>query len=421
MSRRFTSRGVRVPMLIAAAIGSLLGGSVAVAAEPLLEKIDLFEAGRDGYALYRIPGVVVTRNGTVLAYCEARRTGKSDWDTIDILLRRSSDGGKTWSPREQIADVPGPKPKNPVALAQKLANPDDVTYNNPVAFADSDGSVHFLFCLDYARCFAMHSDDDGQTWSRPVEITSTFERYRPEYDWKVLATGPGHGIQLRSGRLIVPVWLSTGTGGHAHRPSVTSVIYSDDHGKRWNRGQIAVANTAEWIFPNETVAVELADGRVMLNVRSESKSHRRLVTISPDGATEWSQPRFDEALLEPICMASILRISAQPASDKNRILFANPHNLQRADGKAETGKSRDRKNLSLKLSYDEGQTWPIDKSLEPGYSAYSDLSLLPDGTMLCFYERGRKSDAAQKKPTSYAGLTIARFNLEWLTDNKDAF
>ena len=387
-------------------------------AESLLEKINLFETGKDDYALYRIPGLVVTTKGTVLAYCEARRTGKSDWDTIDLMLRRSTDGGKTWSPRVKIADVPGPKTKNPVALAQMLAKSDDVTYNNPVAFANRDGSVQFLFCLEYCRCFSMHSDDDGVTWTKPVEITATFDKFKPEYDWKVLATGPGHGIQMKNGRLVVPVWLSTGTGGHAHRPSVTTTIFSDDNGKSWQRGEIAVPNTGEWINPNETVVVQLADSRVMLNVRSESKAHRRLVTISPDGATNWSKPRFDDALLEPICMASIIRLSEKPDSDKNRIVFANPHNLVRADGKEEAGKSRDRKNVSIKLSEDEAQTWRYDKVLESGNSAYSDLAVLPDGTMLCFYERGRQSKE-NKKPTSYSYLTLARFNLEWLSDGKD--
>src|SRR5688572_27345535 len=105
----------------------------ACCADPLLEKTELFEAGKDGYALYRIPGIVVTTKGTALAYCEARRTGKSDWDTIDLFLRRSTDAGKTWGPRQKFPEVPGPKTKNPVALAQNLANPDDVTYNNPVA------------------------------------------------------------------------------------------------------------------------------------------------------------------------------------------------------------------------------------------------------------------------------------------------
>ena len=202
---------------------------------------------------------------------------------------------------------------------------------------------------------------------------------------------------------------------------MTSTIYSDDNGQTWQRGEIAVPNTDEWIFPNETVVVELVDGRVMLNVRSESKANRRLVTISPDGAAGWSTPRFDDALLEPICMASIIRFSEKPTSDKNRIVFANPHNLARADGKEAAGKGRDRKNLAIKLSDDEGQSWPINKVLEPGMSAYSDLAVLPDGTLLCFYERGRESDAEQKKPTSYAFLTLARFNLEWLTDGKETW
>ena len=394
-------------------------GTTAQAAEPLLEQIPMFESGTEEYAIYRIPGLIVTAKGTVLAYCEARRTGKSDWDTIDIMLRRSTDGGKTFSPRQRIADVPGPHIKNPVALAQKLAEPTDVTYNNAVGFADRDGAVLFLFCREYSRCFYVRSDDDGQTFSKPVEITGTFEKFRSEYDWKVLATGPAHGIQLRTGRLVVPIWLSTGTGGHAHRPSVTSTVYSDDHGRTWKAGDAAVPNTDEWINPNETVIVELADGRVMLNVRSESLKHRRLVTVSPDGATEWSKPKFDDALLEPICMASIVRFSAQPTGDKNRIVFANPHNLSRIDGKEGEGKSRDRKNISIKVSYDEGQTWEVNKVLEPSYSAYSDLAVLPDGTILCLYETGRHSDKEKNKSTSYAGLTLARFNMEWVTDGRD--
>jgi len=396
----------------------LVSGSFAVGAQPLLEKIDLFEAGKDDYALYRIPGIVVTAKGTALAYCEARKSGGSDWGTIDIMFRRSTDGGKTWQPRMKIADVPGPKEKNPVAIAKKVGKATDVTYNNPVAFADRDGLVHMLFCLEYMRCFYIRSDDDGVNWSAPVEITKTFEAFRPQYDWKAMAAGPAHGIQLRSGRLVVPVWISTGTGGNAHRPSVTAIIYSDDHGKSWKAGEIAVPDTEEWIFPNETVIVQLTDGRVMLNVRSESLAHRRLVTTSPDGATQWSKPRFDEALVEPICMGSIVRVSGGERSGKTRIAFANPNNLDREDGKAAVGKSRDRKNLTIKLSYDEGQTWPVSKALEPGWSGYSDLAVLPDGTMLCFYERGSRDN---KSGTNTAALTVARLNLEWLTGGKDSF
>jgi sialidase-1 len=264
-----------------------------------------------------------------------------------------------------------------------------------------------LFCLEYMRCFYQRSMDDGLTWSAPTEITRTFEDFKKHYAWTVLATGPNHSIQLRTGRLIVPVWLSTGTGGNAHRPSVTATIYSDDGGKTWKAGDIAVPCTDEWINPNETVAIELADGRVMLSVRSESKAHRRLVTIGPDGATRWSTPRFDDALLEPICMAGIVRYRH---GDTALILFSNPHNLAREKGKAEPGKGRDRKNLTVKLSRDEGQSWPTSKAIEPGASMYSDLAVSQAGTILCFYGRGAKPGFAGN------ALTLARFNLAWLTE-----
>ena len=390
----------------------LLGSASLTAAEPFIEKIDLFKAGEGGYKLYHIPGILVTAKGSILAWAEARKKG-GDWDQIDILLRRSTDDGKTWSDPASIAKVSGPKEKNPFSLGLKSVDPNDVTYNNPVLIADKDGTVHMLFCLEYMRCYYQRSTDDGLTWSEPTEITAAFEPFRKHYAWKVLATGPDHGIQLRNGRLIVPVWLSTGTGGNAHRPSVTATIYSDDQGKTWHASEIAVPCTEEWINPNETTAIELADGSVMLNVRSESKAHRRLITTSKDGATGWSTPRFDEALLEPICMGSLVRLSKKPESDKNRILFSNPHNLTRADGKEKPGKNYDRRNVSVKLSYDEGQTWPVNKSIEPSWSAYSDIGVSQAGTILCFYGRGEKS--------SFAGdrLTLARFNLEWLTDGKD--
>jgi sialidase-1 len=385
------------------------------AAPPWITKADLFEAGAGGYKLYRIPGMVATANGVILAYCEARKYTGRDWDTIDVLLRRSADGGKTWEAARKIAEVPGPKSRNGVALAFHLGRPNDVMYNSPLAIADrTPGVVHFLFCLNDARCFYMRSDDDGATFGVPAEITGAFDKFRPEYDWHVLATGPGHGIELKNGRLLVPIWLSTGQSGH--KPSVTATVFSDDQGKTWQRGDIAIPNSPEWINPNEAVAVQLADGRVMLNARSESTPNRRLVTLSADGATGWSKPRFDDALPDPICMASLVRLSAQPESDKNRLVFANPDNLTRADGKEKPGGSRDRKNLCLKLSYDEGKTWPRHKSLEPGASAYSDLAVLPNGTLLCFYERITSDEPGHKTNV----LTIAHFNLEWLTGGADS-
>jgi Neuraminidase (sialidase) len=375
--------------------------AVAFAGEPFLEKADLFEANAGGYAHYRIPGLVVTAKGTLLAYCEARKSTKGDWGTIDILMRRSTDGGRSWATPRKIVTPPRDVAKNPVALAQHLAQPGEVTLNNPAAIAQSQtGAVHFLYCVEYARCFYQRSDDDGQSFTEPVEITSTFDRFRPEYPWKVLATGPGHGIRLTSGRLLVPIWLSTGTGGHAHRPSAVSVIYSDDHGKTWHRGQI-VASHPNPSNPSETATVELADGRVMLNIRHESAPHIRAVSISREGATNWSPIQFDKALPEPICFGSLARLPKRAEGEKDRLLFVNPHNPS----------GRERRNLTVKLSDEDGKTWPVSRPIEPGLAGYADLAVGPDGTIFCLYERGTAGAGA----TNPRALCLARFNIEWLT------
>jgi sialidase-1 len=226
----------------------------------------------------------------------------------------------------------------------------------------------------------------------------------------VLATGPGHGLQLKSGRLVVPVWLSSGTGGHAHRPSVIATIYSDDGGATWQAGQIIAGPTDPLVNPSEAMAVELADGRVMLNIRSESPPNRRAVATSPDGATGWTRPVFDQQLLEPICMASLCRLSLPVEGRPGAILFCNPANLERAAGAAEAGKSRDRKNLTVRLSHDEGNTWPLARTIEAGPAGYSDLAVGPDGAIYCLYER-----AGRMNNVFVPSLVLARFDREWLT------
>lgn len=380
------------------------------------QQIDLFAAGRDGYGLYRIPGIVVTSKGTVLAYCEARKSGRTDWGHIDVVLRRSTDGGQTWTPMKKLVELDAAKfTRNPAAAAQGLGKEGEITVNNPVAIFDPrPGVVHFLYCVEYNRLFYMRSDDDGLSFSKPVEITGAVEKLKPSYNWQCFAVGPGHGLRLQSGRLIAAVWLSTGKGGHAHRPSVVTTIFSDDDGKTWQLGDIIANETKPLVNPSESVLLELADGRVQINIRSESPEHRRAVAVSPDGSTTWSEPKFHDELLEPICMANIIRWTTAKDGGKNRIVFANPHNLDRANAKP--GQGRDRKNLSLKLSYDEGTTWPVNKTLEAGPSGYSDLAIAADGSLLCFYER-TTIDAATKQRTSI--LTLARVSRDWLTDGKD--
>jgi sialidase-1 len=366
-------------------------------AEPLLEKVDVFPANTNGIARYRIPGIVVTPKGTVLAYSEARRNSSSDWGEIEIHLRRSTDGGKTWEAGKHIAHHGTRMEGNP--HKKKGGGEKEQTVNNPVAIVDRDtGAIEFLYCINYARCYAMRSTDDGLTWSTPVDVTATFEPFRKHYDWKVIATGPGHGIQLKSGRLVVPIWLAYGKEGD-HAPSAAATIYSDDHGKTWIAGDLAVPNEGEFGNPNETMLTELSDGRVMLVTRSVSKPNRKIITLSPNGAKGWSKPAFHDQLWEPICMASITAHPSQPGT----LVYSNPHTLKlNADGKETPAGRGKRENLSIKLSRDDGKTWPVSKTLDAGPSAYSDLAVLTDGTVLCLWET--KND-----------IQCARFNLEWIT------
>jgi sialidase-1 len=367
------------------------------AVEPLLEKSAVFPPTMNGIARYRIPGIVVTTQGTVLAYSEARRNNSSDWGEIEVHLRRSSDGGKTWEPAQHIAHKGARLEGNP--HKNKEGGEREQTVNNPVAIVDREtGAIQFLYCINYARCFSMRSTDDGLTWSAPVEITATFEPFRKRYDWKVIATGPGHGIQMKSGRLLVPIWLAYGqTGDHA--PSAAATIYSDDHGKTWKAGDLAVPNEGDFKNPNETMLATLADDSVMLVTRSVSKPNRKIITISSNGATGWSKPVFHSELWEPICMASIVAHPSQPGT----LIFSNPHRLGLGkDGKEVPAGRGKRENLCIKLSRDDGKTWPVNQVLDSGKAAYSDLALLPDGSVLCLYEADTSIDCA-------------RFNLEWLT------
>ena len=369
------------------------------AIEPLFEKTDVFPPGLNGITRYRIPGIVVTPKGTVLAYAEARKNSSSDWGEIEIHLRRSMDGGKTWEAGKPIAHLGARLEGNP---HKKEGGEKEQTVNNPVAIVDrTTGAIEFLYCINYALCYSMRSIDDGLTWSTPSDITATFEPFRKHYDWKVIATGPGHGIQIKSGRLVVPIWLAYGKDGD-HGPSAAATIFSDDHGKTWQAGDLCLPNEGDFSNPNETMITELSDGRVMLVARSVSKANRKIVTISPDGARDWTKPAFHNQLWEPVCMASIVSYPSKPGS----LIFSNPHTLKFGKDGQEVPASRGkRENLSIKLSSDDGKTWPVNKTLDAGPSAYSDLAVLPDGTVLCLYE-------------GKADIQVARFNLEWIADNK---
>jgi len=368
----------------------------AVAAETaLLEQTNLFDITDGQYQSYRIPCLLALPDSTVLAFTSARKS-VSDWADIDLMLRRSTDGGQTWE------------------KARVIANSGTDTCDNPVAIWDSTKKVvHFLHQINYERVYYLRSEDGGKTFSQPRDITPQLEAFRKAYPWHVIATGPGHGIELKNGRLVVPVWLSPGEkkkdgAGRKHHPSVVSVIYSDDHGETWHCGDL-VPDTLKNL--NESVAVEKPDGGVHLFMRNEDSGYAVAVSTSKDGATQWSAPRLVPELYSPICFASVLRLPK--AENKSRLLFANPDSRKNTKVIREWG-GRPRENLTLKLSEDDGKTWPVQRVLEPGRSGYSDLAVLPDGTFLCLYERG--DVPGHDLNTRF--LTIARFNLKWLQGAK---
>jgi len=338
-------------------------------AEP--DEVKVFTSGKEGYHTFRIPAVIVTPKGTVLAFCEGRKTSRSDHGDLDLVLKRSTDGGRTWGPLELVYEEGGDK---------------KITIGNPCPVIDqSTGRLWLPFCRDNDDVLVISSDDDGKTWSKPRDITADVKAE----DWTWYATGPGVGIQLtvgeHRGRLVIPCdhrlrakdggWRGA---GHSH------CIYSDDHGKTWQRGKPTEKSM------NECQVVELPDGRLLLNMRSYRGHGCRAVAYSSDGGVTWGECVDDETLIEPVCQASLLRYS-WPANGKSRLLFSNP------------ASTKGRHHLTVRMSYAEANSWPVSRLLCEGSAAYSCLTVLPDGEIGVLYERD-----------NYGHIAFARFPLDWL-------
>ena len=353
-----------------------------------LEQQDLFVSGEGGYARYRIPALCVTNGGTVLAFCEARKFTGRDSDQIDLFLRRSFDGGRTF------ADV------------QLVATQKDWVCGNPAPVVDRQtGIVWLLLCKnrkdgpERAICegkaprtvWVTSSDDDGATWAEPREIT---DQVKPA-EWSWYATGPGHGIQLQSGRLLVACDHIQFENYVHEDPIYSHVIYSDDAGATWQLGGSTRAGQ------DESIAVETEAGWVCLNCRNmgrqgEPPAYHRAVAWSRDGGESFSPCVHDAFLTEPVCQGSICRVTSAAPHDRNRIVFSNPASqAARAD-------------MTARLSYDECGTWTVSRILHEGPAAYSDLCVTPGLDICCLYECGAESP--------YETLRFARFNVEWLTD-----
>jgi sialidase-1 len=323
---------------------------------PAARSMDLFTAGEGGYRSYRIPSILATRKRTLLAFCEGRKHGAGDSGDIDLLMRRSVDGGRSWSPQKTLFDFGGDVVGNPCPVQDRstgvirlllTSNPGNAV-EKQIMNGDA-GAVRTVWLSS--------SKDDGVTWREPVNITTAVKRD----DWGWYATGPGIGIQLRNGRLVIPCDHSRIEG----KTYGSHVIYSDDHGEHWRIGGVVTGGA------NECQVAEVADGSLLLNMRMQSGEKKRGIARSFDGGLSWGPLSFDETLIDPVCQGSLI-------ADGTELLFSNP---------ASTSK---RENLTVRWSSDMGKTWHKQLVLEPGPAAYSSLVVLGRGRYACLYETGER-------------------------------
>ena len=405
-----------------------------LSSKPLFQKNTVWDSGEEGVEGYRIPGIVVTSKGAVLAFAESR-VDYSDETPNHIVLKRSTDEGITWSPTFYIEKSDG----NFWAAHQNMIDPADVTdkkevWTNIAPIADyTTGRIFFFYALSegaisgknmqrYTRVFYKYSDDDGLSWSDRTEVTdllnvkkdgtpnvdeqgnrmTDINGFPCDYHGRAFhMPGPGHGIQLKSGRLLLQLWNRTALGTLDNEQTLVQIpvserkygictIYSDDHGKTWKYG----SSFGEDLHMNESRMAESDNGDVYINARYtvEGSNAYRAVAVSHDGGINWTDARIDEGFpFTNQCDGGLVKLTCE---GKSCLLYSNNNSPE------------GRKNLTVRLSYDDGQTWPVRKTVDEGAALYSDLAVLPDKSILVLYETGKN------KP-----LYCVRFNIKWLTDD----
>ncbi len=369
-----------------------------------VERYDVFRSGAEGYPSIRIPALVTTQAGTVLAFAEGRQQNR-DHAENDIVLKRSEDGGRTWGAMQVIAADGRNCLNNPQAVVLPGSgrvlllyqvfphNLHTVPMGDEVKIADPGITGETV-----QKSYIIHSDDDGRTWSAPREVTAGVKRPASVGH----AGGPGIGIVLRRGphrgRILMPFNESMyppGSLDPGERFFHVYAAYSDDQGETWGYGENAPHDQnlpGQNGWGNEVQMAELVDGAVLMNSRSFGGNRLRKTAASRDGGLTWPALTDDPQLPEPMCMGSLFRYSGLLDGEESVLLFSSPADQQR------------RTAGTIRLSRDEGESWPVSKILlAVGQFAYSCLTRLPDGAVGCLYETDE-----------YGRIVFARFPLEWL-------
>jgi sialidase-1 len=378
--------------------GALLAAGTlsAAAASAPSQPTDVFIARQGGYHTYRIPALIVTTNQTLLAFCEGRKNSASDTGDIDLLLKRSADGGKSWSAPQVVWDDGPNTCGNPCPVSDETTGAIWLLLtHNPGHM--NEAQIEERRAGGTRTVWVTRSTDDGQTWTPPAEITASTKD--PSWDW--YATGPGVGIQLQHGphrgRLMIPCDHSfrdteRAQGGRAAEGG-SHVIYSDDHGQSWKIGGTVRPQM------NESQIIELSDGEggLLLNMRNTARANCRAQSVSRDGGKTWTAPEFIPTLVEARCQASLLRYDWPEGKQPGRLLFSHPASPKRRD-------------LTVRVSRDDGKTWPVSQILREGPAAYSCLTVLSDKSIGCLYECGQTN--------AYERIRFARFPLGWVEESR---
>lgn len=345
-------------------------------AKGLKEYQDLFNKSmNDSVSCYRIPAIVTAPNGDLIAAIDERvpSCGDLKWSNdINIVIRRSSDRGKTWSDIEAIVDFPlGKSASDPSMIVDEITKEIFLFYN--YMNLDTEKDIYYLHVIK--------SQDNGKTWSASEDITAQITKPEWHNDFKFITSG--RGIQTKSGKLL-HCMVNLNSGMH--------LFGSDDHGQTWYFIDSPISPA------DESKVIELADGTWMVNARANDKKGVRYVHRSSDEGKTWTTTA-EPQLIDPGCNASIIRYtSIEEGYKKNRLLFSN--------AKSEKGRT----NMTVRVSYDEGKTWSAGKTIYSGSSAYSSLTVLKNGDIGLFFEKD-----------DYSENVFTSFSLKWLTDKKDRY
>jgi len=344
----------------------LFVAAVSVDARALAQQLDhLYKCGEEGYQCFRIPAIVTTTRGTLLAFAEGRKNSCSDSGDIDLVVKRSVDGGKTWSGLSVVWDDGANTCGNPAPVVDRNTGR-IILLSTWSLGTDHEPQIIEGNSQDTRRVFVMSSLDDGTSWSASREITQDVKK--PNWTW--YATGPVNGIQVQAGkfrgRLIVPCdHIEAGT-----RRSHT--IHSDNGGLTWVLGGSTPGDQV-----NECTVAELPEGKLLLNMRNYTSVRIRQTSTSSDGGETWSELKGDTTLVEPVCQASLIRYDHK--SHNPFLAFSNP------------ASRTSRTTMTVRISYDQGKSWRLKNVVYGGPSAYSNLVVLPNGNLACLFEAGVES------------------------------